>query len=205
MKRLRKLFVTGLFVLLPVVATIYILLFLFNIFDGLFRGVLQTVFGRSLPGVDVVFTLLLVLLTGFLATNIIGKKIIVSLEKMIGKVPVMNSVYSALKQVVDAFSPDQTNAFQRVAMVEYPRKGTWSIGFVTGISSGEVQRKTEHEVLNIFIPTTPNPTSGFLIFVPKQDVIFLEMSVEDGLKLIISGGVITPKEQAEEKNDTSHI
>ncbi|HQD40060.1 MAG TPA: DUF502 domain-containing protein, partial [Bacillota bacterium] len=127
------------------------------------------------------------------------------LEKMIGKVPVMNSVYSALKQVVDAFSPDQTNAFQRVAMVEYPRKGTWSIGFVTGISSGEVQRKTEHEVLNIFIPTTPNPTSGFLIFVPKQDVIFLEMSVEDGLKLIISGGVITPKEQAEEKNDTSHI
>lgn len=205
MKRLRKLFVTGLFVLLPVVATIYILLFLFNIFDGLFRGVLQTVFGRPLPGVGVVFTLLLVLLTGFLATNIIGKKIIVSLEKMIGKVPVMNSVYSALKQVVDAFSPDQTNAFQRVAMVEYPRKGTWSIGFVTGISSGEIQRKTEHEVLNIFIPTTPNPTSGFLIFVPKQDVIFLEMSVEDGLKLIISGGVITPKEQAEEKNDTSHI
>ena len=204
MKRLRKLFVTGLFVLLPVVATIYILLFLFNIFDGLFRGVLQTVFGDPCL-VGVVFTLLLVLLTGFLATNIIGKKIIVSLEKMIGKVPVMNSVYSALKQVVDAFSPDQTNAFQRVAMVEYPRKGTWSIGFVTGISSGEVQRKTEHEVLNIFIPTTPNPTSGFLIFVPKQDVIFLEMSVEDGLKLIISGGVITPKEQAEEKNDTSHI
>lgn len=194
MKRIRKLIVAGLVVLLPLIATIYILIFVFNLMDGIFGQIIESIIGRPLPGVGILFTLLLILLTGFLATNIFGKKLLSSLEQMISRVPIMNSVYSALKQVVEAFSPEKTNAFQRVAMLEYPRRGLWVIGFITGKSTGEVQRKTDHEVLNVFIPTTPNPTSGFLVFVPKEDVTFLEMSVEEGLKLIISGGVITPKD-----------
>lgn len=200
MKRFRKIIVSGLVVLLPLVATIYILIFLFNFMDGLLGGTIETLIGRPLPGIGILFTMLLILLTGFLATNVFGKRFITSIEQMIGKVPIMNSVYNALKQVVEAFSPGKANAFQRVAMLEYPRKGIWVIGFVTGTSMGEVQRKTEHEVLNIFVPTTPNPTSGFLVFVPKEDVIFLEMSVEEGLKLIISGGVITPKDPLDDNS-----
>ncbi|KKM08602.1 hypothetical protein SY88_23050 [Clostridiales bacterium PH28_bin88] len=193
MKGLRKFFLTGIVVLLPLVVTIYVLVTTFRLMDGLLGGIIRVVVGHPLPGLGVLLTIGLVLLAGMVATNVIGKRLIAFMEHLVNRIPLVKSIYGATKQIIDAFSLQTSNAFQRVALVEYPRQGVYAVGFVTGNGMGEVQEKTAEEVINIFVPTTPNPTSGMLVLVPRKDVTFLEMSVEDGLKLIISGGVVTPK------------
>lgn len=193
MKSLRKFFLAGFVVLLPLVITVYVLITTFRLVDGLLGGIIRSVVGHPLPGLGVLLTIGLVLIAGMVATNVIGKKLITFMEHLLNRIPLVKSIYGAIKQIIDAFSLQTSNAFQRVALVEYPRNGMYAVGFVTGNGMGEVQEKTAEEVINIFVPTTPNPTSGMLVLVPKKDVIFLEMTVEDGLKLIISGGVVTPK------------
>jgi uncharacterized membrane protein len=192
-RRLRNYFITGLIVILPIVASIYIVWLLFNTFDSVLGSILAVFIGERITGLGAVLTLGLILITGLLATNYLGKKIIELGEKVIAKIPLIRPIYSTAKQIVDSFVMTNKQAFQKVVMLEYPRKGVYALAFVTGVASGEVQAKTNEEVLNVFIPTTPNPTSGFLLLVPKKDVIELDMSVEDGLKLIISAGVLNPE------------
>jgi uncharacterized membrane protein len=193
MKLLRKYFLTGIIVLLPIILTVYLLYFFFSTLDNLLSGFLRITLGYPLPGFGIILAILVVILVGMFATNVIGNKLILFIQTFLNRIPLVKTIYGAIKQIVDAFSINKNNIFQRVVLLEYPRKGLFAIGFITGECSGEIQVKTKEEVINVFVPTTPNPTSGMLLLVPKKNIILLEMSVEDGLKLIISGGIVIPK------------
>lgn len=192
MKSPKTYFITGIIVLLPSIVTFYTLYKLFIFIDGFLGKPIRTYTGYNIPGVGLFLTVLLIWFIGVLATNIIGRKILHMLEFLFTNIPLVRGIYKTVKQIVDAFSHQNSNAFQRVVMIEYPRKGLYALAFQTGVAKGELQAKTRQEVINVFLPTTPNPTSGFLLLVPREDVVFLDMSVEEGLKLIISGGVVTP-------------
>lgn len=196
MLRLRNYFVTGLLLVLPVFITFYFLFFIFKFIDGIFGGLinscLRSNFGFFIPGIGFIFGILAVLLSGFLATHFLGKRVLPALEKWVLKLPGSRQIYPSAKQIVSfLFSKDKT-AFRRVVLVEYPAKGIWSVGFITNEGFKEAQEKTQEELLHIFIPSTPGPWSGFLVLIPKRDVKFLDISIEDGVKLIISGGTLKP-------------
>src|SRR5699024_2962676 len=155
-----------------------------------FLGVF-TPFSERLLGIGFILTILLLTWVGALRLQGKGQAVFGSIDRTFRRIPIANSIYTSVEQMVHAFAQERTT-FQNVVLVEYPRKGIYTVGFQTGTSKGEIQRKTKEEVLNIFLPTTPNPTSGWLVLVPKEDVIHLDMSVEQGLKFIISGGVVVP-------------
>ena len=134
--------------------------------------------------------------SGHLTAGIIGRALNGLLESILNRLPVIRSLYSAIKQIMETVLANKSAAFRECVLIEYPRKGIWTLGFITGTSKGEVQEKTAEEVINVFVPTTPNPTSGFLLFVPAQDIIRLRMPIEDGLKLVVSGGIVTPTIEA---------
>ncbi len=146
------------------------------------------------PGLGLVVLVALLIFVGMFAAGFLGRFFMSLGEWIVYKLPVISSVYSLLKQVFETFFSNKTQAFSKVVLLEYPRKGIWILGFVSSDTKGEVKNKLNEEMLNIFIPTTPNPTSGFLIFVPKKDTIELDMSVEQGLKFVISGGIVEPSE-----------
>lgn len=189
MGKLKGYFITGILVLLPLIITIYILQFLFTFVDGLLAGPLELILGRYyFKGVGFVITVVLILLIGMLATNIVGRKLIGLVDTILVRIPLVKGIYTGVKQITDAFSIENRSAFQKVALVEYPHPGTYALGFIT--SRGALE--SHPDMVSIFLPTTPNPTSGFLLFLPKESVTPLDISVEDGLKLIISGGVVKP-------------
>lgn len=157
----------------------------------------------KIPGLGVLLTLGLILIAGFLGSNYVGKKIISYGEYLMNNIPVINTVYKTLKQIIDTFGAKEKNSFQRVVLIEYPRKGIWSLAFVTGETEGEAQYKTSEELVNLFLPTTPNPTSGYLLMIPRKDTIALDMTVEEGVKMIISAGVITPPYEPGGSKDAS--
>ncbi len=199
--RLRNLFIAGLLVLLPISLTIFIITFIFQKLDNLLSPAfvkLLILLGLPLQadqfvmGLGVVATIFIIIFTGLITKNILGKKLFRLGEIIVEKIPVARSIYSGAKQIIDAVSKSQLDAFNKVVMVEYPRKGLFSLGFVTCEARGEIQENTKNNVVNVFIPTTPNPTSGLLIFVPKEDITPLTMSVEEGIKLVVSGGIVTP-------------
>ncbi len=193
MKKLQQIFLTGILTILPVFITFYLIHFLFTTLDGLIGGFLEeTILGRRLFGVGAISGLLLILLVGLLTTNLLGKKIIGWSEAIITKIPLIKKVYASIKQIIDAFSSQGKDAFKTVVLLEYPRQGIYVLGFVTGKARGEIQQKTTENLVNVFIPTTPNPTSGMLVFLPEESLIPLDLSVEDGLKMLISGGIATP-------------
>ena len=201
--RLRNLFIAGLLVLLPISLTIFIITFIFQKLDNLLSPAfvkLLILLGLPLQadqfvmGLGVVATIFIIIFTGLITKNILGKKLFRLGEIIVEKIPVARSIYSGAKQIIDAVSKSQLDAFNKVVMVEYPRKGLFSLGFVTCEARGEIQENTKNNVVNVFIPTTPNPTSGLLIFVPKEDITPLTMSVEEGIKLVVSGGIVTPTE-----------
>lgn len=193
MKKLQTFFVTGLIVLTPVVITFYVLYWLFEFVDGILGPILARVLPFKIPGLGLLIILLLVLLTGLLAANFLGRRLIAFAEGFLMRTPVVRSVYQTMKQIIDALLQQNQSAFKRVALVEYPRRGSWAIGFVTSEMVGEIaERAGCPAALNVFVPTTPNPTSGMLVIFPPEEVTLLDMSVEDGLKLVISGGVIVP-------------
>ena len=132
---------------------------------------------------------------GFLTTGLFGRIFSSLVEKILSKIPVLRNIYSGLKQLFETILSKRSNSFREVILLEYPRKGIWAMGFLTGDTEGEVQRLTKNSMINIFLPTTPNPTSGFLLFVPAKDVLRLSMSVEEGIKMIISAGILTPSER----------
>jgi len=190
--KMKKIFTTGLLTLMPLAITIYVFYLVFSFLDNLVGDLIEAVFNYRLPGIGFAAGLLLILLVGFIASNIIGSRLISYGDKLLQRLPLAKSIYVSAKQIIDAFTVQGKNAFQKVVLLEYPRKDLYVIGFVTGDSKGEIQEKTHAETLSIFVPTTPNPTSGMLILAPRQEVIELKMTVEEGMKVIVSGGLFSP-------------
>lgn len=208
MSRLRQYFIAGLLAWLPIVVTAWVLLWLVGMFDGMFAAVLrkfEQLFApfaplaellRSIPGLGLMVITLLLLLTGVVATNFIGQWWLRQWDQLVARIPVVRGLYSGVKQVSETLLSDGGKAFSRALLIQYPRPGLWTLAFVTGAPSGEVAEHLAGDFISVYVPTTPNPTSGFLLLVPRRDVIELHMSVDEALKYIISMGVVTPQEAA---------
>lgn len=196
--RLRNYFLTGIIVTAPISLTIYLTWELIDWIDHKVTPLLpakynpETYLPFSLPGLGLVIMVVCLTFIGFLTANIFGRTLIRLGERLVNRMPVVRTVYNALKQILETVLQSSSQSFRQVVMVEYPRRDIWALAFVTADTEGEVERKLGDELINIFVPTTPNPTSGFLLVVPKRDVIMLDMSVEDAAKFIISAGVIIP-------------
>jgi uncharacterized membrane protein len=194
---MRKYLIAGLLVWIPLGITFLVIKAVVGFLDKILLLLPDAyqpanVFGFNIPGLGVVFAVLLVLATGMILANLVGKRIIAAWENVLARIPIVRNLYSAVKQIMEALLATDAKSFRSVLLVEYPRKGVWSLALMTSDDLGEVQDKTESDVVSVFIPTTPNPTSGFVLMVPRREVIFLEMSVEEGLKMIISMGVVVP-------------
>ncbi len=148
----------------------------------------------EIPGLGFILAVILISAVGLLTRNFAGRKVVQLGENMVDRIPLVRIIYSGVKQLLEAFFVQKTAAFRRVALLEYPRRGVYVIGFITGESRGEVQRKTDKNMINVFVPTTPNPTSGFYVLIPEDELVGLDMTIEDAFKLIISGGIFTPPE-----------
>lgn len=200
--KLRNAFFTGLVVILPLGVTIFILNVMLNKIGApaseLFFGFLdrdlrgQTPVAVMLRLVSTLVVLALITLLGLCSRFVIAKYFLHKVETILDRLPFISSVHRTVKQIVDTFSKQKKAVFQEVVLLEYPRKGTYAIGFLTSVAKGEVQAKTGAETVNVFVPTTPNPTSGFLLMVPVSDITRMDMSVADGMKLVISGGAVVP-------------
>ena len=198
-KRIKRLFLTGLAAIIPIGLTVYILFFLIRLLGGMIKVIpspyqLEKVLPVPVFVIDLVVLVLLIFAVGLLVRSYIGKKIVAWGEVILDKIPVVRTVYVASKQLTHAMFSDDDTSFQRVVLIEYPRKGLYCLCFVTGTSKGEIQEKTASHLINVFVPTTPNPTSGFLLMVPREDVINLDMTVDEAFALIVSGGIYTPQE-----------
>ncbi len=202
-RKIRANFFTGLLIIIPIVLTFWVFYFIISKLNFLLLQPIMSIFQMWLPdrtSVELItkaaiFFILLALLTliGRAARIILIRNIFGFGESILYKVPMIRAIYRGLKELSSAFFTDQKSIFKKVVLVEYPRKGVYSIGFVTSEAQGEAQEKTKEKVINVFVPTTPNPTTGMLALVPQKDVIVLEMSVADGMKMVISGGAVTPK------------
>lgn len=196
--RLRGYFLAGILVTAPISITVYLTYGFLVFVDSKVSSIIphtynpNTYLPFSVPGLGVVIAVVFFILAGWFARNFLGRLIINVSEYIVHRMPVIRTIYGGVKQIFETVMTSKSQAFRDVVMFEFPRKGVWGMGFVTGVTKGEAQRLTEDEVVNVFFPTTPNPTSGFLLFVPRKDLIFLEMSVEDAIKMIVSGGIITP-------------
>jgi len=196
MKKLRRYFITGLLIILPAFVTVYFLYVIFRFIDGIWGKLinfyLKRYLGFSIPGLGFILGVITVIIVGFIATNIFGKRILRVFENWFLKFPFIRQIYIPAKQIVDSFISKDKPAFKKVVLVEYPSKGIWAIGFVTNESFKEAEEKIGQELLHVFIATTPSPLTGFLIIIPKREVKFLDIPIEDGIKLIVSGGIINP-------------
>ncbi len=202
-RKIRGYFFTGLLVLIPVVLTGWIIWKLFLAIDGILRPYVHPFladrFGIDLlgetqiPGIGFITLTLAIIATGAIARNYFGRKIVIFGDKIVERIPLINRVYGAIKQISQAFFSSKREVFKKPVLFEYPRKGIYSIGFYTQDTRGPVQQALDADMVSIFLPTTPNPTSGYLLFVPKTDVYDLDLTIEEALKLVISGGVIIPK------------
>ncbi len=196
--RLRTYFLTGIVVTAPIGITAWLMWLVVDLFDRAVVPLIpdaynpSEILGTTVPGVGIIIAFILVTLIGAFVTNVAGRFLVRFGDRLVSRVPVVRTVYGVLKQIFDAVLAQSANAFREVVLIEYPRRGIWVIGFVTSSTRGEVQRVTEEEMVNVFLPTTPNPTSGFLLFLPRKDCIPLDMSVEEGVKLVISGGIVSP-------------
>lgn len=198
MIRLRNYFITGAAVLVPLVLTWYVLAALFRFLDGLTARWVAEWFGYQIPGLGLLVTAGIVLLTGLLTRSYVGRKLLEFSQNLMSRVPVVRGVYTTIRQVVDAVALPSRDAFKRVVLVEYPRREIWSIAFLTATSIPSVSEAVGGEMIAVFMPTTPNPTSGYMLMLPRRDVRFIDMSVEDGLKLVISAGVYVPSKAVAE-------
>lgn len=196
--RLRGYLIAGVLVIAPITITAWLTITIVNFVDNRVEKLIppaynpETYLPFSLPGLGFVIAIIFLILVGMLTANFMGRFFLRIGERILDRLPVVRSLYGATKQIFETVFANQSEAFREVVMVEYPRKGMWVIGFLTGRTKGEVQKKTASDTVNIFVPTTPNPTSGFLLFVPKKDVQKMDMSVEEGIKLVVSAGIVTP-------------
>ena len=196
---MKRYFITGLLIWVPLGLTAWVLKFLIGTMDQsllLLPDSLQPEqqLGMDIPGVGTVLTLLVIFITGLLTANIIGQKLVSFWEGVLWRIPVVKSIYWGIKQVSDTIFSSQGEAFRKALLVQYPREGAWTIAFMTGQPGGDVVNHLKGEYISVYVPTTPNPTSGFFLMMPKSDVIELDMSVDEALKYIISMGVVSPND-----------
>lgn len=193
---IRYYFITGLIAILPVFITLYLLFVVGKFIDGVWGvGInfyMRKHFGFSIPGLGLIFGLITIFVAGVIANNLFVRRFFHALENRFLRLPLIRQVYPSAKQVVSSFISKDKPAFKKVVLIQYPAKGLWSIGFLTNESFAEVCTKTGKELVHVFIATTPSPFTGFLVLIPKEDVTFLDISVEEGIKLIVSGGIVKP-------------
>ncbi len=192
-------FLTGLLIVLPVLITVYLFVSLFSFFDNILGRYIsrmtEAYFDLTIPGLGLLVFMVLIFVVGFFATNFIGRKIFIFFEKLWLKFPVVKKIYPAAKQVTHfLFSPKPQGALHKVVLVRHPKTDYYSLGFVTNHCDSEICRKTGKDMLNVLISSVPNPWSGFVIFVPENEVIYLDITVEEAIKIIVSGGVINPRD-----------
>ena len=191
--RFQRLLLGGLALLVPVALTGYVLYQLFLLLDGLFAPLVTRALGWRFPGLGALLTLTVVLLLGWLSANVVGRRLIGLAEKVVYRIPVGRVIYSSTKSVFQALSEQQKDAFRRVVLIEYPRRGIFSLAFVTGSARWPQIHPQIDDARLVFLPTTPNPTSGYLLIVPLEQIIDLPISVEEGVRLVISGGLLLPE------------
>ena len=194
---IKRYFITGLLIWVPLVITGWVLSLIINTLDQSLRLLPTSIHpealvGFAIPGAGAVLTLVMILLTGLLAANFIGQKLVVWWEKLLARIPVVNSVYNSVKQVSDTLFSPNGNAFRKALLVQYPREGSWTVAFLTGAPGGDIVNHLTGEHVSVYVPTTPNPTSGFFLMMPVKDVVELDMTVDEALKYIISMGVVAP-------------
>ena len=194
---MRKYFVTGLLILVPLAITLWVVNLIIGTMDQSLlllpnRWQPEALFGFRIPGLGTILTLLIILLTGLATRNFVGNQVVQWWEKIVIRIPVVNSIYSSVKQVSDTLLSSSGKAFRKAVLVEYPRRGSWTIAFVTGVPGGDVKNHLSGDFVSLYVPTTPNPTSGFFLMVPREDTIELDMNVDAALKYIVSMGVVSP-------------
>ena len=199
--RLRAYFLAGILVTAPLSFTFYVAWLFVGFVDQTVAALLpprfnpETYMPFSLPGIGVLTVVVFLVVVGWLTAGFLGRFLLRTSESVVNRIPAVRQIYAATKQILETVLSQKSQAFREVVLVEYPRRGIWAVGFITGLTQGEVQNLTQDTLVNIFLPTTPNPTSGFLLFVPKRDLVVLNMSVEEGIKMVISGGIVTPPDR----------
>ncbi|HAY40909.1 MAG TPA: hypothetical protein DCX64_01430 [Gammaproteobacteria bacterium] len=196
MKKIRNYFISGLLFWIPLGLSIVLIKFFLQLINNIIpkQYLPETIFNldTNIPGSGIVLVILVIIITGALVSNFIGRKVINSWDRLLHKIPGFRGIYKAIKKLSDAVLSTSNESFKKAVLVEYPRKGMWTIAFQTGKYKGEVEKIIGEDIINIYVPTTPNPTSGFFIMLPKKDVIDLNMTVDEAFKLIISTGVVSP-------------
>lgn len=205
---IKRYFITGLLIWVPLAITAWVLSLIASVADQSLRFLPEsvtphTLLGFDFPGTGIVLTLLIILTTGLLAANFIGQRLVGWWEKLLARIPVVNSIYNSVKQVSDTLFSSSGNAFRKALLIQYPREGSWTIAFLTGKPGGDVVNHLAGDYVSVYVPTTPNPTSGFFLMLPKSDVIELNMEVDEALKYIISMGVVTPPARTTRRSKSS--
>ena len=194
--KLRNYFIAGVLVLIPIGVTVYLTLFFIKIFAKILPQEINpnNYLPYSIPGLEIVFSIIVITLIGWLSLSFLGRKLVKLVNDIFKRIPFLRTVYSAIGQMTQSFAQTRKSKKKSVVLVEYPRKGSWAVGFATQKNTGEIANKTNKDLINVFVPTTPNPTSGFLLMFPKDEIIYLDMSFEDASKFIVSAGTSNPKE-----------
>ena len=192
--RLRNYFIAGIIVLVPLGFTLYLTIFLISVSSKLIPEEINpnNYLPFSIPGLEIALSIIFITLIGFISLSYIGKRILKLINDLLKKIPFLRTIYSAIGQMTESFA-NKKGKKKRVVLVQYPRKGSWAVGFATKDNKGEISKKVNDKLVNVFIPTTPNPTSGFLLMFPKKEVIYLDMSFEEASKFIVSAGTSNPK------------
>ena len=192
--RFRNYFIAGIVVLIPIGITLYLTLFIVNISSKILPKEINPnhYLPYDIPGLEIIISVIIITLIGWLSLSFLGKRLIAIFENLLKKIPILRTIYSAITQMTETFTKNDKTK-KNVVLVEYPRKGSWAVGFATKENSGEISDKTNKNLINVFVPTTPNPTSGFLLMFPKEDVIFLDLTFEEASKFIVSAGTSNPK------------
>jgi len=192
--KLRNYFFTGVVVLIPIGFTLYLTKILISVTSKLIPTEINpnTYLHFSIPGLEIILTIIFITIVGYLSLSFLGKKFLQIVDDLFKRIPILRTIYSAIGQMTESFTQKKNNK-KSVVLVEYPRKGTWAVGFATKDNKGEIKNKTNRDLVNVFVPTTPNPTSGFLLMFPKEDVIYLDISFEEASKFIVSAGTSNPK------------
>jgi uncharacterized membrane protein len=200
-ERLRAYFFAGILVTGPITLTLYLVWLFVHFIDSVMRGLLPdkydpaTYLPFNIPGLGLIFGAIVLTLIGAVAAGYVGRIFLLLSERILARMPVIRGIYGAMKQIFETVLAKQSNTFREAVLVEFPRRGMWTIAFITARTEGEVQRLTGPDPVSVYVPTTPNPTSGYLVFVPRSEIIVLSMTVEEAIKLVISGGIVTPPDR----------
>ena len=188
--KLRNNFIAGIVVLIPIGITLYLTLFIIKFSGNIIPEEINpnNYLPFDIPGLEILMALIIITLIGWLSLSFIGKKFFEILNNVLKKIPILRTIYSAIGQMTESLAPNKSGNKKSVVLIQYPRKGSWAVGFATKDNKGEISKKTNSDLVNVFVPTTPNPTSGFLLMFPKEEIIYLDMSFEEASKFIVSAG-----------------